>query len=108
MIIGCGDSKPLKAYLEVVESPYEIYGNPSMSLYKLFGFKYNGKLPTELPGYLQELGGFNARLWESLKNGPFRNIQHLNSRGPMKQNGGELVLEEGEYHIPFRRRSHLS
>jgi hypothetical protein len=98
IIIGCGTATPISTYLETTSSPYPIYSNPSIELYKLFDFKPNlAQAPKgEEREYEKGLGSTLARLWGALKSGPGKNIGHVGQTGPISQNGGEIVLEAGE------------
>lgn len=99
IIIGCGYSGPIAQYAAETASPYAIYANPDLSLYKLFEFSTN--LKPNAKGsekeYESELGSSMNRVWEGLKQGPLRNIGMANSVGPKSQNGGEMVLEQGMF-----------
>jgi len=100
-VIGCGASAPISTYIEASGSPFPIYGNPGIELYKLFEFKSNlaGSKKGEEKEYESDLGGIMTRTWSALKEGPMRNISHVNSVGPKSQNGGEVILEAGKWHI---------
>jgi hypothetical protein len=39
LIIGCGSYQPIEQYITNTSSPYPVYANPSLSLYKAFEFK---------------------------------------------------------------------
>ncbi|ORY32261.1 hypothetical protein BCR39DRAFT_523642 [Naematelia encephala] len=110
IIIGCGSSPPIKAYIETTCSPYPIYANPDLTLYKSFGFKSTlstGKPKNKDGGeggekaageageksYLSGMGGSWSRLFKSLKDGPGRHLEHVASVGPKALNGGEVVFE---------------
>ena len=98
IIIGCGGAPPIHNYIDLTQTPFDVYGNPSLDLYRAFGFKSN--LGSSKPGqekeYEKDLGGSWARLWHGLKEGPMRHIGHAGSVGPKAQNGGEVVFEQGK------------
>jgi len=98
IVIGCGSYQPIKTYLETTSSPYPIYANPSLSLYKQFNFKSSlgTSKPGELKDYEKELGGSFTRVWEAIKEGPGRHIEHVNTVGPKSLNGGEVIIEAGK------------
>ena len=98
MVIGCGGHQPIKTYATGSSSAYPIYANPSLSLYKLFSFTSNmvqedSEHPKE---YTSDLGSNAQRWWVGVKDA-LRRIDHLPSHGPIAQNGGEMVLERGEW-----------
>jgi hypothetical protein len=104
IIIGPGGSVPIATYIETSGSPYPIYGNPSLSLYRLFGFKSNlaGSKKGEEKEYEKALGGMVVRTWSALKKGPFKHLEHASQVGPKDQNGGEMVLEAGKSGLTSR------
>ncbi|RSH91259.1 hypothetical protein EHS25_009558 [Saitozyma podzolica] len=108
IIIGPGGSVPIPAYIETTGSPYSIYGNPSLSLYRLFGFKSNlaGSKKGEEKEYEKALGGMVVRTWSALKKGPFKHLEHASQVGPKDQNGGEMVLEADGSCIFMHRMQH--
>ena len=93
IIIGCGNSSPIKTYIKDTQSPYPIYTNPSLSLYKLFGFgsKMSGDGERE---YIKEAGSSFKRTMDGVMGG-LSHMEHVMDAGPKGQNGGEMVLEEG-------------
>lgn len=70
-----------------------------MELYKIFGFTSTlaGSKPGEEKEYEKDLGGMFSRTWQSVKDGPMKNIGHVNAVGPKSQNGGEVVLDAGKF-----------
>lgn len=97
-MIGCGSSGPIHQYKAETSSPYAIYGNPDLSLYKLFEFRSNLKANEKGSEreYEHTLGTQFNRVWEGLKQGPLRNITQMSSVGPKSQNGGEIIFEQGQ------------
>ncbi|ORX39765.1 hypothetical protein BD324DRAFT_648394 [Kockovaella imperatae] len=104
IVIGCGGYAPIKAYKSGSSDIYPIYANPSLSLYKLFDF--TAKLKPEDPDnpkeYTSDLGSSVQRVFTGLKVA-LKRIDHLNSHGPIAQNGGEVVLEADERCSFFHR-----
>ena len=45
--------------------------------------------------YTADLGSKNKQFWGSTWNG-LMHVEHINSVGPKAQNGGEMILEQGE------------
>ena len=98
VVIGCGSSSPIPAYLELTHSPYPIYACPSLELHRIFDFTntMSGSKKGEEKEYESELGGTMNRIWTSMKAGPLKHLEHVTSVGPKGQNGGELIIEAGE------------
>lgn len=101
VVIGCGYSSPIPAYAELTKSPYAIYTCPSLTLHEIFDFtsKMSGSKKGEEKEYERELGGTANRIWNSLVAGPIKHIEHVSSVGPKGQNGGEVVIEPGEFAV---------
>ncbi|WRT67014.1 uncharacterized protein IL334_003980 [Kwoniella shivajii] len=99
IIIGCGSSSPISHYAEIVSSPYPIYSCPSLELHKIFQFvsTLSGSISGDdnKKDYTSSLGGIIPRTWFTLKKNFWNNPLHGSEkeRGPMKQNGGEVIVE---------------
>ncbi len=57
----------------------------------------SGSKKGEEKEYEKDLGGSVARVWTSLVAGPMKHIEHVSSVGPKGQNGGEVIIEAGEW-----------
>ncbi|WWC85376.1 uncharacterized protein L201_000239 [Kwoniella dendrophila CBS 6074] len=97
-VIGCGTSKPISAYVERTQSPYPIYADPSLELYKIFKFSrtLKGANKNEKKDYMSQLGKGYLGAFNTITNGLFNNPSHSmeSVRGPNDQNGGELIIEK--------------
>ena len=96
IIISCGSYEPINNYLAITNSPYPVYANPTLELYKSFGFTSTlaGAKAGEEKDYMKDLGSYTTRVWNSIKRGPLSHISQAGAVGPKSQNGGELVLNE--------------
>lgn len=99
IIISCGSWQPIDNYLTITNSPYPVYANPTLELYKFFRFTSTlaGAKAGEEKDYMKDLGSYTTRVWNSIKRGPLSNISQAGSVGPKSQNGGELVLDQSAY-----------
>ncbi|KAL7422278.1 hypothetical protein Q5752_002924 [Cryptotrichosporon argae] len=95
IIIGCGHPSFIPMYSDKTSSPYPVYANPSLSLYKAFGFRSSlaASKKGEEKDYEKALGGVGKRTWDGIKAGPLREPWNALKVGPKSQNGGEVVLE---------------
>jgi hypothetical protein len=97
-VVGCGSYHPIEQYISKTNSPYPIYTNPSLSLYKLFDFKSNlagGAKNDPQKDYLKGQGSDISRAFGGLKDA-IGDLKNLNNVGPKSQNGGEVVFSAGE------------
>lgn len=102
-IIGCGDPILIPQYLQQTGCPYEIYADPSRSLYNRLGMAANTSPPPEMPQYVKKYSlSFMANLARSLvltsKTGKL-------SGGPILQVGGELIWIDGELQHMHKMRN---
>lgn len=99
IVIGCGDAAPIAQYAKDTSCSFPIYANPDLSLYNLFGFSENLiMVPKEQGGgYGAALGSKWTRIWSYLRDGPLRSPGLIGTTGPVSQNGGEMILEAGEF-----------
>ncbi|KAF2153890.1 hypothetical protein K461DRAFT_292591 [Myriangium duriaei CBS 260.36] len=93
-IIGCGDPILIPQYIEQTGCPYEIYADPSRSLYRKLGFALTTAPPPEPPRYVKKYSlSFMSNLMRSFalvgKSGKL-------SGGPVVQVGGDLIWIDGE------------
>lgn len=99
MIIGCGSYEPIQWYQDLTQSQYPIYANPSLSLYQ--DFEFQSRLAVAKKGeereYDKVLGSTFTKVWNAIKIGPMQNFGQRNQVGPKSQNGGEVVLQKGEW-----------
>jgi hypothetical protein len=103
IIISCGSYQPISNYLAITKSPYPVYANPTLELYKVFGFTSTlaGAKAGEEKDYMKDLGSYTTRVWNSIKRGPLSNISQAGSVGPKSQNGGELVLDQSASRLRY-------
>jgi len=99
LIIGCGSYHPISQYIANTSSPYPIYGDPSLSLYKDFEFKSSltdkAKDDPE-KDYMVGQGSTMARVLGGLK-GALGDLGNMGNVGPIAQNGGEVIIAPGEF-----------
>lgn len=103
IIIGCGDPILIPQYIEQTGCPYEIYADPSRSLYNKLGLAITTAPPPEMPRYVKKYSlSFMANLMRSFelvfKTGKV-------SGGPIVQVGGELIWIDGELQHMHRMKN---
>ncbi len=88
----------MEGYKETTQTPYTLYANPTLELYRLFNFTVNlgTSQPDKQKEYEKELGSTANRLWNGFTQNFVKNIGKLGSQGPIKQNGGEVVFAPGK------------
>lgn len=76
-----------------------MYGNPSLSIYEALRFvnTLKGSKPGEEKEYEKDLGSNAKRILKGFTDGPLRYLWHMPYRGPDSQNGGELIVEAGQF-----------
>jgi hypothetical protein len=97
LIIGCGSYHPIEQYITATSSPYPVYGNPSLSLYKHFEFKssFTDKAKDDPEkDYMVGQGSRIARVLGGVKSA-LGDLGNLGNVGPMAQNGGEVIISPG-------------
>lgn len=97
IVIGCGTDHPIESYVAKTASPYPVYTNSSLSLYKLFDFQSSlaGESKDQpAKDYLQNSGSYTSRVLGGLK-GALADIGNVSNVGPKSQNGGEVIISAG-------------
>lgn len=102
-IIGCGDPILIPQYIQQTGCPYEIYADPSRTLYKRLGMAAVTTPPPEMPQYVKKYSlSFMANLMRSFAlTGKTGKI----SGGPIMQVGGELIWIDGELQHMHRMKN---
>jgi hypothetical protein len=98
LIIGCGSYQPIEQYITSTSSPYPVYANPSLSLYKAFEFKssFTDKAKDDPEkDYMVGQGSTVSRVLGGVKSA-LGDLGNFGNQGPMAQNGGEVIMTPGE------------
>ena len=105
LIIGCGSYQPIEQYITSTSSPYPVYANPSLSLYKALEFKASltdkAKDDPE-KDYMVGAGSVFSRVLGGVK-GALGDLGNFGNQGPVAQNGGEVIMTSGEFSEFIRR-----
>ncbi|KAM3418457.1 hypothetical protein BST61_g4443 [Cercospora zeina] len=91
-VIGSGEPLLIESYAKRTGSPYQIYTDNSVQLYKKFGMVSTLKGSTGASKYMHK--GFFKNAIDSTWNGIMSG--HPLSSGPPAQNGGELLFQDGQ------------
>jgi hypothetical protein len=99
LIIGCGSYQPIEQYITSTSSPYPVYANPSLSLYRAFEFKasFTDKAKDDPEkDYMVGQGSTVSRVLGGVLKSALGDLGNFGNQGPMAQNGGEVIMTPGE------------
>ena len=103
IVIGCGDPVLIPQYLEQTGCPYEVFADPSRTLYRKLGLAITTAPPPEMPRYVKKYSlSFMKNIGRSLK---LTAKTGKLSGGPIVQVGGELVWIDGELQHMHRMKN---
>jgi hypothetical protein len=104
LIIGCGSYQPIEQYITSTSSPYPVYANPSLSLYRALEFKssFTDKAKDDPEkDYMVGQGSTVSRVLGGVKSA-LGDLGNFGNQGPMAQNGGEVIMTPGESNVTIQ------
>ena len=93
-IIGCGDPVLIQNYIKLTKCPYDIYADPTRSLYKPLGFSVNLIANDRTPTYVSRWSPPSLFKNIMISLGLAAKARTINA-GVTSQNGGELIWVDG-------------
>lgn len=103
-IIGCGDPVLIQNYIKMTDCPYEIYADPTRSLYKTLGFSVNLIANERVPTYVSRWSPPSLFKNIMISLGLAARSMTTNA-GKTSQNGGELVWVDGVLEYTHRMKN---
>jgi hypothetical protein len=110
LIIGCGSYQPIEQYITSTSSPYPVYANPSLSLYRALEFKssFTDKAKDDPEkDYMVGQGSTVSRVLGGVKSA-LGDLGNFGNQGPMAQNGGEVIMTPGESNATIQKMANAS